>query len=142
MVGNDLRINLVPFEQEELYLLIHYPKGSISAFRKLVLAVCGVEYVRGNNRSQFKEKVKDYMVLSKLTYQYEIETSLTGSNNKTIVIDSSDLPETSLGEKFTNLFFYSTNPTHCPVVDCNINTNLNVTEKGKVESLSSNSRPG
>ena len=37
------------------------------------------------------------MVLSKLTYQYEIESSMPGSSNKTVVIDSISLAETYNG---------------------------------------------
>lgn len=51
MVGNDLQINLIPFEEVDLCLLVYYPRGDISAFRKLKVAVCGLEKVLASNET-------------------------------------------------------------------------------------------
>ena len=72
--------------------------------------------------------------MSKLSYEYEIDTS-------TILIDSNSLPETSEERKFTNMYFYSTNQVHCPIYDCDIITNLEVNFDGEVEYIMANSKP-
>ena len=63
-------------------------------------------------------------------YQFEAGSSINGTN-QTFVIDSDDFMETYENLNFTNMYFYSTNPTYCPIFECDIVTYLEVNKTMK-----------
>lgn len=63
--------------------------------------------------------------MAKLMYEYEAGSGSDGSNS-TFVIDSSLLLETYDEQNYTDVHFYSTNPTYCPIYECDIVTYLDI----------------
>ena len=77
--------------------------------------------------------------MSKLIYEYEAGSD-SGGSNSTWIIDSSSLAQTYDENYYTNMYFYSTNHTNCPIYNCDIVTDLNISSQGVVISHQPNNR--
>lgn len=112
----------------------------MSAFRKLRVAVCGLETIHGyQTDTNLKKNNGTTEILQKLSYEYEIGSSMDGSSTS-FVIDSAGLLRTSQNVS-SNLYFVSSNQVNCPVFDCDIVSYVNYDEEaGKVLSFSPNNR--
>jgi hypothetical protein len=127
-------------QEVELYLLVYYSRGKKAAYRKMNIAVCGLESILGNtNQTTLKTNDGNTVILSKLTFEYEIGSGIDGSNT-TFVIDSVGLLNKT-NSLPADMYFYSTDQTNCPAYDCDIVTDVEYNETTRiVTSISANNR--